>query len=58
MMLDGLAELDFVAFAVNTLSPPHDSAGMTAYLAGTVMHKCVQIAGTGLERGRSKQLAP
>ncbi len=56
-ILDGLAELDFVAFDVNTVSPPHDSAGMTAYLAGTVMHKCLQLACAGLERGRSNQLA-
>jgi agmatinase len=56
-ILDGLAELDFVAFDVNTVSPPHDSVGMTAYLAGTVMHKCLQLACAGLERGRSNQLA-
>ncbi|HXC90751.1 MAG TPA: arginase family protein [Stellaceae bacterium] len=56
-ILDGLAELDFVAFDVNTVSPPHDNAGMTAYLAGTVMHKCLQLACAGLERGRSNQLA-
>ena len=52
-ILDGLASLDFVAFDVNTLSPPHDSAGMTAYLAGTVMHKCLQLACAGLDRGQS-----
>ena len=56
-ILGGLAELDFVAFDVNTVSPPHDSAGMTAYLAGTVMHKCLQLACAGLERRRSNQLA-
>ncbi|HUC10631.1 MAG TPA: arginase family protein [Stellaceae bacterium] len=56
-ILDGLAELDFVAFDVNTVSPPHDSAGMTAFLAGTVMHKCLQLACAGLERGRSKPRA-
>ncbi len=56
-LLDGLAELDFVAFDVNTLSPPHDSAGMTAFLAATVMHKCLQLACAGRERARSNQLA-
>ena len=56
-ILGGLAELDFVAFDVNTVSPPHDSAGTTAYLAGTVMHKCLQLACAGLERWRSNQLA-
>jgi agmatinase len=56
-ILDGLSSLDFVAFDVNTVSPPHDSAGMTAYLAGTVMHKFLQLACAGLERGRSNQPA-
>ncbi len=56
-ILDGLAELDFAAFDVNTVSPPHDNAGMTAYLAGTVMHKCLQLACAGLERARLNQPA-
>lgn len=49
-LLDGLAGLDFVAFDINTVSPPHDSAGMTAFLAGTVMLKCLQAAVIGLDR--------
>ncbi|HVH74749.1 MAG TPA: arginase family protein [Stellaceae bacterium] len=49
-LLDGLAGLDFVAFDVNTVSPPHDSAGMTAFLAGTVILKCLQAAAIGLDR--------
>jgi agmatinase len=56
-ILDGLAGLDFVAFDVNTVSPPHDSAGMTAFLAGTVIHKCLQLACARLERERAKELA-
>jgi agmatinase len=36
-ILRGLAGLDIVAIDVNTVSPPHDSAGMTAFLAGQVM---------------------
>lgn len=36
-LLRGLAGLDFVAFDVNTVSPPHDQGGMTAFLAATVM---------------------
>ena len=32
-----LAGLDIVAVDVNTVSPPHDVGGMTAYLAGCVM---------------------
>jgi arginase family enzyme len=56
-ILDGLADLDFVAFDVNTVSPPHDSAGMTAFLAGTVILKCLQLACAGLDRPRSDQFA-
>ncbi len=57
-ILDGLAELDFVAFDVNTVSPPHDSAGMTAFLAGTVILKCLQVACARLDREHSNQFAP
>ncbi len=42
--LQGLAGLDFVAFDVNTVSPPHDLGGMTAFLAGTVMIQCLALA--------------
>ncbi len=43
-LLAGLAGLDFVAFDVNTVSPPHDLGGMTAFLAGTVMIECLALA--------------
>jgi len=36
-MLQSLSGLDVVAFDVNTISPPHDVGGMSAYLAGCVM---------------------
>lgn len=36
-MLQALAGLDIVAVDVNTVSPPHDVGGMSAYLAGCVM---------------------
>jgi agmatinase len=36
-VLRGLAGLDIVAIDINTVSPPHDPAGMTAFLAGQVM---------------------
>jgi agmatinase len=36
-ILRGLAGLEIVAIDVNTVSPPHDPAGMTAFLAGQVM---------------------
>lgn len=42
--LHALAGIDFVAFDVNTVSPPHDVAGMTAFLAGTVMLECLTLA--------------
>jgi len=35
-LLHGLDGLDFVGVDINTLSPPHDVAGMTAMLAGHV----------------------
>jgi guanidinobutyrase len=35
--LDMLAPLDSRILDVNTVSPPHDAGGMTAFLAGTVM---------------------
>lgn len=34
--LRALAGVDFVAADINTVSPPHDVGGMTAFLAGTV----------------------
>ena len=43
-LLHGLAGLNFVAFDVNTVSPPHDVGGMTAFLAGTVMLECLALA--------------
>lgn len=43
-LLQGLKGLDFVAFDVNTVSPPHDVGGMTAFLAATVMLECLYLA--------------
>ncbi len=39
-----LAGLRFIAFDVNTVSPPHDVGGMTAMLAARVMYECVLLA--------------
>ncbi len=50
-LLEGLAGLKFVAFDVNTVSPPHDVGGMTAFLAGTVMINCLSLACSALEDG-------
>ncbi|MDH3694012.1 MAG: arginase family protein [Gammaproteobacteria bacterium] len=35
-LLQSLSGIDFVAADINTVSPPHDLGGMTAFLAGTV----------------------
>ncbi len=43
-ILQGLKGLDFVGFDVNTVSPPHDLGGMTAFLAGTVMLEFLTLA--------------
>ena len=42
-LLQGLAGLNFVAFDVNTVSPPHDTQGMTAHLAAQVMYECIVL---------------
>ena len=46
-LLHGLAGLDLVAVDVNTVSPPHDVGGMTAFLAGTVMIECLALVCKG-----------
>ena len=43
-IVQGLSGLDFVAFDVNTVSPPHDVGGMTALLAARVMLECLVLA--------------
>jgi len=35
-LIEGLSGLDIVAADINTVSPPHDVGGMSAYLAGQV----------------------
>jgi len=35
--------LKLVAIDVNTVSPPHDVGGMTAFLAATVMIQCLAL---------------
>ena len=42
-LLRGLAGLNFVAFDVNTVSPPHDVGGMTAFLAATVTYEILLL---------------
>ncbi|MBY8977067.1 arginase family protein [Rhodobacteraceae bacterium NNCM2] len=43
-LLQDLAGIDFVAFDINTVSPPHDVGGMTAFLAATVALECLTLA--------------
>lgn len=42
--LQDLAGINFVAFDINTVSPPHDLGGMTAFLAATVALECLTLA--------------
>jgi arginase family enzyme len=43
-MIAALTGLRFVSFDLNTVSPPHDVGGMTAYLAGCCMHQFLVLA--------------
>lgn len=47
-LLQGLSGLKIVAADVNTVSPPHDVAGMTAFLAGTVILECLTLVARAL----------
>jgi agmatinase len=57
-LLHRLAGLNFVAFDVNTVSPPHDLGGMTAFLAGTVMVECLALACHRLQNEKTAAGAP
>jgi agmatinase len=52
-VMHGLAGLNFVGFDINTVSPPHDVGGMTAFLAATMMRECMVLAchALGLHEG-------
>lgn len=41
--LRGLAGLDIVAADINTVSPPHDTNGMTAFLAAALMYEVLVL---------------
>ncbi|MGE0718977.1 MAG: arginase family protein, partial [Alphaproteobacteria bacterium] len=43
-LINALAGLRFVSFDINTVSPPHDVGGMTAFLAATCMHQFLVLA--------------
>lgn len=53
-LLQGLKGLNYVAFDVNTVSPPHDVGGMTAFLAATVMYESLTLACTALGLAQSE----
>jgi agmatinase len=48
-LVQGLAGLNLVACDINTVSPPHDVGGMTAFLAGNVMLQCLALVAHGLQ---------
>jgi len=50
-LLHGLAGLNIVCLDVNTVSPPHDVGGMTAYLAGHVMLIGMHLIARGRNAG-------
>jgi agmatinase len=43
-LVRSLQGLNFVAFDINTVSPPHDPAGTTAFLAATLIHEFCHLA--------------
>lgn len=49
-LLRQLSGLNFVAFDVNTVSPPHDVQGATAFLAATVMQEFFALAAAAVQR--------
>ena len=49
-LLRQLAGLNFVAFDVNTVSPPQDVQGATAFLAATVMQEFCALAAAAVQR--------
>jgi len=49
-LIRSLAGLRFVGFEVNTVSPPHDVGGMTAFLAAEVVRQFLLLACKSVER--------
>jgi len=43
-LIKALAGMRFVGFEVNTVSPPHDVGGMTAFLAAAMVHQFLLLA--------------
>ena len=49
MLLRALSGLRFVAFDINTVSPPHDVGGMTAFLAASCVREFLFLATAALQ---------
>ncbi|NRA87920.1 MAG: arginase family protein [Rhizobiales bacterium] len=45
-VLKACAGLEVVAVDINTISPPHDSAGMSAFLAGNIAYEAMMLMAT------------
>jgi agmatinase len=52
-LLRRLSGLNFVAFDVNTVSPPQDVGGATAFLAATVVQEFFALATTAMQNRRA-----
>lgn len=52
-LLRRLSGLNFVAFDVNTVSPPQDVGGATAFLAATVIQEFFALASTAVQKRRA-----
>ena len=52
-LLRAFSGLDIVACDVNTVSPPHDVGGMTAFLAATCVRECLYLVHAGRKSGKS-----
>lgn len=52
-LLRELSGLSFVAFDINTVSPPHDVGGMTAFLAASCVREFLFLADAALRRPAS-----
>ncbi|WP_454692570.1 arginase family protein [Achromobacter aloeverae] len=48
-LLRSLSGLNYVAFDVNTVSPPQDVQGATAFLAATVLQECCVLAAAAVQ---------
>ena len=53
MLLRALSGLGFVAFDINTVSPPHDVGGMTSLLAASCVREFLFLATAALRAGRA-----